>query len=269
MFNYHDQADGLRRIMARSSARIITVMGADGQPAEAWLSQLAASMVSPGQKLLLIQASQRPMTKQTLQAVAMRKSILSRAIVRHPQGYDLASLTETDALTPPLSGDLKTRLDGIVSQLAYDYDTVMIEALLDPDDHTFILPAMAQHTLVIQMARNEAAIKSAYTTIKRICQQHGQLPLSVVVTDASQEQGQQYFMRLNQVCQQFLGLSLRFLGAIPVRKAIPEAEAKKTNGLKHRHGVAPSPAMQSAMAFKAVASGLNQQRVNAPSLAAA
>ena len=128
---------------------------------------------------------------------------------------------------------------------------------------------MAQHTLVIQMARNEAAIKSAYTTIKRICQQYGQLPLNVVVTDSSQEQGQQYFMRLNQVCQQFLGISLRFLGAIPVRKTIPEVEAGKTAGLKNRHGVAPSPAMQSAMAFKAVASNLEQQRVTAPSLAAA
>lgn len=268
MFNYHDQADGLRRIMARSSARVISVMGANGQPAETWLSQLAASMVGPGQRLLLIQAKQRPMTKYTLHAVALRQSILSRAVVKHPQGYDLATLAETDILTSSLSGDLKTELNGIVSQLAYDYDTVMIEALLDPLDQTLMLPVMAQHTLVLQMGRNEAAIKSAYMTIKRLCQQHGQLPLSVVVTDSSHEQGQQYFMRLNQVCQQFLGISLSFLGAIPENKVVQKTENIQAHGLKNRHGLEPSPATQSALAFKAIARSLDQ-RVSTSSLAAA
>ena len=268
MFNYHDQADGLRRIMARSSARIISVMAANGQPAETWLSQLAASMVSPGQRLLLIQANQRPMTKYTLYSVATRLSILSRAVVKHPHGYDLAALAETNTLTSPLSGDLKTELNGIVSQLAYDYDTVMIEALLDPIDQTLMLPVMAQHTLVLQMGRNEAAIKSAYMTIKRLCQQHGQLPLSVVVTDSSHEQGQQYFMRLNQVCQQFLGISLSFLGAIPEHKMVQKTENTQANGLKNRQGLEPSPATQSALAFKAIARSLDQRETTS-SLAAA
>jgi flagellar biosynthesis protein FlhG len=269
MFNYHDQADGLRRIMARSSARIISIMAVNGQPADTWLSHLAASMVSPGKRLLLIQARQRPMTKYTLQAVASRKSILTRAVVKHPQGYDLASLTETDTLTSPLSGDLKSELDGIVNQLAYDYDTVMIEALLDPSDQAFVLPVMAQHTLLIQMERHDEAIKSAYTTIKRICQQHGQLRLSVVVTDASHEQGQQYFMRLNQVCQQFLGISLSFLGAIPDSKSMQQAQAKPLTGLKTRLAAESPPVTSSAQAFKAIARGLDQQRLTTSSLAAA
>jgi flagellar biosynthesis protein FlhG len=267
MFNYHDQADGLRRIMARSSARMISVMAANGQPADSWLSQLAASMATPGKRVLLIQAQQRPMTKCTLQAVAMRKSNLSRAVVKHPQGYDLASLTETDALTSPLSADLKSELDGIVKQLAYDYDTVMIEALLDTSDQSLVLPVMAQHSLVLQMERHDEAIKSAYTSIKRICQQHGQLPLSVVVTDATHEQGQQYFMRLNQVCQQFLGISLGFLGAIPESKSMQKAQP--VTGLKNRLAAEPTPATQSAMAFKAVARSLEQQRLTTSSLAAA
>ncbi|MGQ2966182.1 MinD/ParA family ATP-binding protein [Methylophilus sp.] len=267
MFNYHDQADGLRRIMARSSARMISVMAANGQPADSWLSQLAASMAAPGKRLLLIQAHQRPMTKYTLQAVALRKSSLGRAVVKHPQGYDLACLTETDTLSSPLSGDLKIELDGIVKQLAYDYDTVMIEALFDTSDQTLALPVMAQHSLVLQVERHDEAIKSAYTTIKRICQQHGQLPLSVVVTDATHEQGQQYFMRLNQVCQQFLGISLGFLGAIPDSKAMQKAQAAA--GLKNRLAAESAPATQSAMAFRAVARSLDQQRLTTSSLAAA
>lgn len=269
MFNYHDQADGLRRIMARSSARIISIMGVHGQPADIWLNHLAASMAGPDKRMLLIQAKQQPMEKHTLQAVALRKSILSRAITKHPQGYDLASLTETGALTSPLSDDLKQQLDGIVNQLAYDYDTVMIEAQLDPRDHTFNLPLMTQHELVIQMDRTDEAIKSSYTTIKRICQQYGQVRLSVLVTDSSHEQGQQYFMRLNQVSQQFLGVSLSFLGAIPGINMLQKNTATAKTGFKNRHEVEPSPAAQSALAFKAIATTLEKQRLSTPSLAAA
>lgn len=268
MFNYHDQADGLRRIMAKSSAHLIGVLAANGQPAGAWLNQLAASMVRPEQRTLLVQAIQRPVLKYSLQAVVQRKSILSRAIVKHPQGYDLASLTENNALTTPLSADLKTQMSGIVKQLAYDYETVIIEASLDPHDQTLMLPILAQHALIIQMERNEEAIKSAYVMIKRICQQYGPMALSIMVTGSTTEQGQQYFMRLNQVCEQFLGLSLHFLGAIPEANI-----AQKTGGLqsavaKHRDALATTVATQS-MAFKAIASRLEKQRLTTPSLAAA
>jgi flagellar biosynthesis protein FlhG len=264
MFNHNDQADGLRRIMASSSARVISVMSANGQPATAWLNNLAASMVNPEKRTLLIQAIQKPATKYSLHSVALRKSVLSRSIVKHPQGYDLASLAENSTLTSSLSDDVKAQLDGIVNQLAFNYDTVMMEAQLDPRDNTFILPSMAQHELVIQMERNEEAIKSAYVMIKRISQQYGQLPLNVMVTGSTQEQGQQYFMRLNQVCEQFLGVALSFLGAIPEMIV-----SSKTTGDKNKNGLDTSPAAQSALAFKAIAKSLEKQRLATPSLAAA
>ncbi|SDK30316.1 flagellar biosynthesis protein FlhG [Methylophilus rhizosphaerae] len=263
MLNYQDQADGLRRLMAKSSARIISVMTASGQPASSWLSQLAASMTSTGQRTLVIQATQQPATAHTLHAVALRKSLLSRAIIRHPQGYDLAALAENNTLTSTLSGDVKTALDGIVNQLAYGYDTVMIEAILDGRDQHLVLPVMAQHAVVIQMERSDEAIKSAYITIKRLCQQDAQQPLSIMVTGATHAQGQQYFMRLNQVCGQFLGISLNFLGAIPQAVTI-----QKANGVSHRNGGDTSPAAQLALAFKTIAGSLEKQRLATPSLAA-
>ena len=38
MFNYRDQADGLRRIMAKTTARMISVIGANGQPVTPWIT---------------------------------------------------------------------------------------------------------------------------------------------------------------------------------------------------------------------------------------
>ena len=261
MFSDYDQADGLRRIMAKSSARILSVITANGQPAGIWLNQLAASMAGAGQRALLIHAMPQAVTTHTLHAVASKKSILSRAIVKHPHGYDLAALTENSALSSALSDDVKTALDGIVNRLAYDYDTVMIEAQPDQHEQRLTLPVMAQHALVIQMERSEEAIKSAYITIKRLCQQHTQQALSIMVTDASHAQGHQYFMRLNQVCEQFLGISLNFLGAVPGMSAV-----QNRSGIHHRNE--SSPAAQMALAFKTITGSLEKQRLASPALAA-
>lgn len=263
MFNYQDQADGLRRIMAKSSARIISVIGANGQPVTPWMRNLAMSLLAPEQRLLLIHTNRQPGIVHSLQQVIAKNNSIKRAITNHPQGYDLCCLAENDLLTPPLSPDLKAQLDGIVRQLAYDYDTVMIETQLDTEAHNLALPVSAEHELVIQMDRSDTAIKAAYVTIKHISQQHGQLPLGVVVTGANHDQGQQYFMRLNQVCKQFLGVTLDFLGAIPAEETIAVATAT-------RH-TKPETAKQTqtAMAFKSVAHRLEKQRITTPSLAVA
>ncbi|QDC44142.1 MinD/ParA family ATP-binding protein [Methylophilus medardicus] len=263
MFNYRDQADGLRRIMAKSSARIISVIGANGRPATAWMHQLSMSMLVPEHRLLLVHANRVPVVPHSLATIAAKSGTLKRGIHKHPQGYDLTCLTENDPLTLPLSQDISAQLDGIVNQLAYDYDTVMIEAQLNTQDHRLMLPLMATHELVIQLDRSDNAIKDAYATIKHISQQHGQIPLSVVVTGSTPDQGQQYFMRLNQVCKQFLGVSLDFLGAIPADEPVPTS-------VKHaRTQPEAVKQQQTAMAFKSVAHRLEKQRTTAPSLAVA
>jgi len=264
MFNYRDQADGLRRIMAKTSARIISVIGANGQPATPWMRNLALGMLAPEQRLLLIHANRQPALAHSLQSIVTHNSALKRAILKHPQGYDLTCLAENDLLTSPLSQDLKVQLDGIVKQLSYDYDTVMIEAQLDTQDHSLVMPLIAEHELVIQMDRSEAAIKAAYTTIKHISQQHGQIPLGVVVTGANHDQGQQYFMRLNQVCKQFLGVTLDFIGAMPLEEPAGAVQ-KKTGNAKTE----VAKAGQTALAFKSVAHRLEKQRITTPSLAVA
>lgn len=263
MFNYRDQADGLRRIMAKSSARIVSVIGANGQPATQWMHPLAMSLLAPEQRMLLIQATRQPAMAPSLQAITAKNSAIKRAMTRHPQGYDVSCLAENDLLTSPLSQDLKTQLDGIVRQLAYDYDTVMIETQLDIQAHNLMLPIVAEHELVIQMDRSDTAIKAAYATIKHISQQHGLIPLAVLVTGANHDQGQQYFMRLNQVCKQFLGVTLDFLGAIPAEETQP---ATKVAG-RMKPEVAKQN--QTALAFKSVAHRLGKQRITTPSLAVA
>lgn len=266
MFNHHDQADGLRRMMTKRSARIISVLSADGSPTQGWLTNLAASLYNQQHRLLLIQSGIAgwPDHNQSvcLQAVGEQKTTLPRAISRHALGFDRARFSENKTLTQPLSANLKTALDVIVKQIVYDYDTVMIEAQHHIEDG-LTLPLMSKHELVIQMQRNEAGIKAAYTCIKRVCMQYGNQPFGVVVTAANQLQGQQYFMRLNQVCQQFLGVKLSFLGAIPNDDALQQSTAMG------RSVVDAFPKAQATLAFKAVANSLDKRPLASASMAMA
>lgn len=262
MLKYRDQAEGLRRIMAKSAPRIISLLSVAGTTTHPCLTNLAASLVSPSQRILLIQARNRSADSPSLQAVADHQATLSMAIQRHPLGFDVTGLIENNPITPALSGNLKQALDSIVSHLADNYDTVMIEALLDTHDE-LLLPLMAQHALVLHLPRSERAIKAAYSAIKRICLRYGQQPVSVLVEGANPAQGQQYFMRLNQVCQQFLGVSLQFLGAIP------EDDALQQSNRLGRSVLDAFPKAQATLAFKAIAKRLDKHQTGTTSLAVA
>lgn len=266
MLKHHDQADGLRRMMTKPQARIISVISAEGDVAPGWLLNLAASMNAPQHRLLLIQSGSSGLPEEadsaSLQAVAMQRTTLNRAIATHALGFDHARFAESNAISQPLSANLKSTLDGIVKKIASNYDTIMMEAQhLNNDGLT--LPMMSRHELVVQMQRNEYGIKAAYSSIKRVCQQYGNRPFGLVVTGASAAQGQQYFLRLNQVCQQFLGVTVSFLGAIP------EDDALQQSSVLGRSIMDAFPKAQAALAFKAVASSLGKQRLLSTALAAA
>lgn len=262
MLKYRDQADGLRRIMAKSAPRFISLLSVAGTTTHTCLTNLAASLVSPTQRVLLIQARNSIADTPSLKAVAAQQATLSMAIQRHPLGFDVAGLIENNPITPALSVDLKQSLNGIVNHLADNYDTVMIEALLDTHDE-LLLPQMAQHALVLHLPRSESAIKAAYSHIKRLCQLYGQQPMSVLVDGADAAQGQQYFMRLNQVCQQFLGVSLQFLGSIP------EDDALQQSTRLGRSVLDAFPRAQATLAFKAIAKRLDKHQTGTTSLAVA
>lgn len=219
MPDYHDQADGLRRMMRKQKLRMISVFNTDTALSEGWLLALAGNMCTQAQRLLLIEASTPIISQTPLDAVPKtmvdaQYRHFKQAIRPHALGFDHVHFFENSPLTSPLSVNLKLPLDGIVKHIATSYDTVMIE-IKHTNEDGFTLPEIAQQEIIIQMQRDEPGIKSAYACIKRICQQYSQRSLSLLVTAASHAEGHQYYMRLNQVCQHFLGVNLHFLGAIP------------------------------------------------------
>lgn len=253
MFKHQDQAEGLRKIMGKNAPRIIGVLSTVQPMPTRWLHTLASHMAQPEARTLLIQHQHDKYTPgiPALQQIAMQQAPLSQATRSHPLGFDRACLFENSPVTPPLSAHTMQALDGIVRQLSSHYDTVMIEAHMQ-STHELTLPLLAEQTLVIHMPHDENAITAAYSLIKRICMQYGERGFGIVISQASRLQGQHMFMRLQQVCQQFLGISLHFLGAIP--QETPTVAA---------------PASPGSQAFRQLASNLDKHAFHHAALVAA
>lgn len=221
MFKQRDQAEGLRRMMSPQTANIVNMLCLAPQPQRMQLMHMAAQRLHSNQRLLLIQhQALNTFTAPwpSLSAVARGESTRNLVTRPHPMGFDCAYLIENNPLSQALSAHEPAKLASIVQDIATRYDTVMIDTQLN-EDHSLPLPALAAHAMVIQMGNQPADIKAAYTTIKHLCGHYGDRTFGIMVYRATALQAQHAFLRLQQVCLQFLGISLQFVGALSVTES--------------------------------------------------
>lgn len=252
MFKQHDQAEGLRRMMSHTQPKMISVISVTPGQDQLHLFNVAASLQQANQRLLLIQHQAHTTFTApwpSLSAVARGESTRNLVTRVHPLGFDCAYLIENNGLSQALSTHLNPTLTSIVNDIAAPYDTVMIETQLT-EDHALLLPFMAAQSCVIQMGRHPDSIKAAYSCIKHLCERYGDRPFGILVQRATELQAQQAFLRLQQVCLQFLGISLQFVGAIPEDDALQQSHALGRSVLD------AFPKAQASIALKTVASRL-------------
>ncbi len=252
MFKQQDQAEGLRRMMSMTPPHMLSVISVDAAQDAVSLFNMAASIQKADQRLLLVQ--HQAFTSYTapwpsLSAVARGESTRNLVTRTHPLGFDCVHLIENKPLSQALSSHLNPALESIVQDIAASYDTVMIETQLT-DDHALPLPFMATQACVIQMGQRPESIKAAYSCIKHLCARYGERPFGILVNRATELQAQQAFMRLQQVCLQFLGINLQFVGAIPEDEALQQSHALGRSVME------AFPTAQAAIALKTVASRL-------------
>lgn len=234
-----DQAAGLRRLMAQTSGRIINLISVDtvNTSTTLWAEHLAATLQTVNCRVLLIQASTNhptltsPMTtppiftlgeQPSLLEVAQKQASLTQAI-RPRYGFDMVGLTQKGQLTHALSSNLKQQLEAIVVQLAQEYDLILVNTRL-AEMECLPLEMLHAHEMVIEMTQHEQAIQATYACIKRLCSQYGNRPIGIVMTQSQENRAKLMFNSLSQVTQQFVGVPLTLLGAIPDDEAIKKAQ---------------------------------------------
>jgi flagellar biosynthesis protein FlhG len=256
----NDQAAGLRRIMTAPKPRVVSIISASStQDQSRMMINLAASIRAQGSDVLIMHASitSRESAYEaekipTLLEAASGSASLSAAIKNTKQDIAIAKLLPKSQISTPLSNDVGDVLNQLFDQLVLQYEIVLVDATLNSDD-LLPLKTLNDSDILIQLTREPASIKDAYTLIKRICSQLGRRSFGIIVDDASEAQAQTVFNNIAQVAKRFMQIELEFFGAIPADVHL--GRAAKLG----RPVIDAFPLTPASNAFKQIAQRLNSK----------
>ncbi|WP_322058875.1 MinD/ParA family protein [Paraburkholderia sp. J63] len=241
-----DQAEGLRRLLAREGSRVIAVTGGPGSPGRTTVAiNLAAALTAQGKDVLVIDECLGPRSVSALLggvrgasdvlglssgnragnlagnfAALMRGEMtLDAAVGRHALGFGvLAAPGEHRAQYT--GAQLDTQLSKL---LAGPADFVLIDAQLDADGALSPL-AMHAHDVLIVMRVTAQAITDAYACMKRLHFAHAIGQFRVLANHVeSIPEAQAVFENLAGVASRYLTVSLESAGSVAADPYMPRA----------------------------------------------
>lgn len=253
-----DQANGLRRIMAGPQPRVFSVLSAiAGMDKSRMLTNLAVSLQRHGSEALVINADSRQSMQSygasgmsTLSAVVAGQAGLKGAIKRVKQGFSVANLMTIKQLRSGLQQEVQDDLNGLVTDLASQYDVLLVDAELANEDG-LPLTLLNEGEIVVHLNNHPDAIKEAYRLIKQLYNQLGCRSFGILVTDVEAVEAERLFRHLSQVARRYLSVELDFMGAIPPDEYLNKA------GKLGRAVVEAFPMALASAAFKDLAKRLN------------
>jgi len=219
-----DQAEGLRRILAGAKPRVFSFLSpSQNDDKSAVLVNLCASLARAGSNALLLDASMslhgtaekmRVTPEATLLEVARGEKPLDDAILAMNQGFNLAVLAGPAFRQALRHSNQMQRVGDVFDTLVQQFDVLMVDAVLDADD-ALPLPVLAESDIVVQVSDSVASIKAAYAMIKRLHEQMGRRPFSILVTAATEQRAQIVYQNMAQAASRYLAISLDSIGFVP------------------------------------------------------
>lgn len=226
-----DQAEGLRRLLAREGSRVIAVTGGHGAPGRTTVViNLAAALTAQGKDVLVIDECLGPRSVsaqlgaggearsfvRNFAAVMRGEMALDQAVERHALGFGV--------LAAPREQCAGARLDAPLSKLlAGPADFVLIDAQLDADGALSPL-ALHAHDVLIVMRVAAQAITDAYACMKRLHFAHAIGQFRVLANHvASPADAQAVLENLAEVASRYLAVSLERVGSVAADPHMPRA----------------------------------------------
>ncbi|MDH6591075.1 flagellar biosynthesis protein FlhG [Variovorax sp. TBS-050B] len=217
-----DQADGLRRLLAQSSARIIAIASMGHQPgATTTAMNLGAALAHMGKDVLLLDEHSLEMNSVsaewaldplgTLADVVYKRLTCDGAAARTPGGVSV--------LPAPLGG----QPDHTDPRLLWSGDMILVDAALDGVGNLSPLARMADE-LVVVLQPNPASITATYSGIKRLHYAHALRQLRLLINRvADPEAARQTMANLVDTGSRYLAVSMQPAGWVRTDPHMPDA----------------------------------------------
>ena len=255
-----DQAAGLRRLLGQSGFQVITVMsGQQGAGKTAATANLAVALARSGRDVLIIDQDQHGRGASSALGLTPRydmadvlagRCTLDTLILTGPDNVQVLPIGGGFNRLGRLSERDQEWLAQSFNRLQCGVDVVLVdmEEATDPD----ALPlGLAASEIMVVLPPGSTAITQAYTLVKRLAQNFGKRQFRLLLNRMeSPDQAQAVARNFARTAEQYLGVSVDYLGYIPLDERLNRA-----NRL-HTSVVDAFPVAQSTSQFRKLADGL-------------
>lgn len=228
-----DQAEGLRRLLGQTSARVITVAAARAElGATSLVVNLATTLAQAGKDVLVLDESLSYDNVGNMLALKPRYDLLNavrrdkplREILMHTQqGVRVLPVARAIQALPQLSPPERGRLLECLAEASRGIDVVLVDAAATEERYISASLAPEQPLLVV-LNTTASAITESYALIKRMAMQDGRQSFEIVVNKARNEQeAQVVFGNVAQVARRHLHVRVEYLGYIPLDEKLKRA----------------------------------------------
>jgi flagellar biosynthesis protein FlhG len=255
----NDQAAGLRRLLARSSSRVVTVVSArDGLGATSIVVNLAAVLGRSGKDVLVLDENLSQDNVANTLALKPRYDMLNvvrgempwqDAILHGSEGVQILPVARAMQSLPKLDGVQRERLLDSLLAAAKDKDVVLVDAARD--GHSVCASLSGDEPLLLVLNATASGITESYALLKQMAMHNGRQAFDIVVNKvATEREALVVFDNMAQVARCHLKVKLEYLGHIPVDEKLQRATQLC------RPVVEAFPAAQASYAMREIAQGL-------------
>jgi flagellar biosynthesis protein FlhG len=254
-----DQAAGLRRLLARSSSRVVTVVGArDGLGATSIVVNLAAVLGNSGKDVLVLDENLSQDNVANTLALKARYDLLNvvrgdktwqDVLLHATQGVRVLPVARAIQGLPKLDEAQRGCLLDSLSAAAKDMDVVLVDAARA--GHSVCASLSGDEPLLLVLNATASGITESYSLLKQMAMHNGRQAFDIVVNKVSSErEAMAVFDNMSLVARVHLQVRLEYLGYIPV-----DEKLKRATQLG-RPVIEAFPSAQASYAMREIAQGL-------------
>lgn len=256
----NDQAEGLRRLLARSAARVVAVVGArNGLGATSVVVNLAAAWSWAGKDVLIL--DEHLSTNNVANTLALKPRFdllnvirgdktLREVMLRNSDGILVLPVARAMQALPKLNEAERDKLLDALTQAARGMDVVLVDAAARKG-HSVCANLSGDEPLMLVLNGTASGITESYAMLKQMALHNGRQTFDIVVNKVGNErEARAIFDNMAQLALRNLQVRLEYMGYIPTDEKLNRATQLC------RPVVEAFPSAQAAIAFGEVAGNL-------------
>ena len=220
-----DQAEGLRRLLARTSAKVVTVVGArTGIGSTSVVVNLATAWANAGKDVLILDEHLSQNNVANTWALKPRYDLLNvirgdkslrDVILRTREGIQILPVARAMQAIPLLSENERDKLPALLTQTSTGSDVVLVDAAAK-EGHSVCASLSGDEPLMLVLNGTASGITESYAMLKTMALHNGRQTFDITVNKVNNErEAKAIYENIAGVAWQKLQVRLQYMGYIP------------------------------------------------------